>query len=275
MIFQRVTLTGEEDAYLDCYIADPIPHLTRKAMLVIPGGGYGTVCSEREGEPIAQAFIPYGYNAFVLHYYVGKEKPFPIQLIQVAKAIKHIKDHAEEYGIDPEELFVVGFSAGGHLAASAGVLWKHPALYEAVDMPYGYNKPRGMMLVYPVVSAIEEYSHKGSAHKLLATKEPTEEQLFAVSIEKHVDADSTPAFMVHTSNDQVVDVRNSLALGAAYREVGLQFELHVFPDAPHGWGLGNRITATGRERYVNPAMAEWVRMAAYWAEHLPKNEENI
>lgn len=275
MIFQRITLTGEEDAFLDCYIADPISKLTRKAMLVIPGGGYSKVCSDREGEPIAQAFIPYGYNAFVLHYYVGKEKPFPIQLVQVAKAIKHIKDHAEEYGLDPEELFVVGFSAGGHLAASAGVLWKHPALYEAVDMPYGYNKPRGMMLVYPVISAIEEYGHKGSAYNLLATREPTEQQLLAVSIEKHVDADSAPAFMVHTSNDQIVDVRNSLVLGAAYREAGLQFELHVFPDAPHGWGLGNHVTQTGHEKFSDPAMAEWVRMAAYWAEHLPKKQENI
>ena len=272
MIFKRIYLEGEEDAYLDCYIADSIPHFIRKAMLVIPGGGYGQVCSDREGEPIAQAFIPYGYNAFVLHYYVGKEKPFPIQLIQVAKAIKHIKDHADEYGLDSDQLFISGFSAGGHLAASAGVLWKHPAIGEAVEMPYGYNKPRGVMLIYPVISAVEPYSHMGSIRNLLATREPTEEQCYPVSIEKNVDADSAPAFLVHTSNDQVVDVRNSLVLGAAYREAGLQFELHVYPDAPHGWGLGNAITSKGRANYEDFAMSEWVRMAAYWAEHLPQKQ---
>ena len=82
----------DDGAYVDAYIADPIPDFTRKAILVIPGGGYANVCSDREGEPIAHAFMPYGYNAFVLHYYTGKEKPFPIQLIQAAKAIKLIKD---------------------------------------------------------------------------------------------------------------------------------------------------------------------------------------
>ena len=268
MIFKRVMLSEEEGAYLDCYLADPIRSLTRKAILVIPGGGYHAVCSDREGEPIAQAFMPYGYQAFVLHYYVGAEKPFPVQLIQVARAIKHIKEHAEEYGLDPEQLFVVGFSAGGHLAASAGVLWKLPALYEAVDMPYGYNKPKGVMLVYPVISATEEYSHWGSVRNLLADKEPTEEKRRTVSVEKHVDADSAPAFLVHTSNDQIVDVRNSLVLGAAYREAGLQFELHVYPDSPHGWALGNHVTQTGHEKFNNPAMAEWVRMATVWAESL-------
>ena len=273
MRFEKMILeNGAEGAYIDVYIADPIPQFTRKAILVIPGGGYGTVCSDREGEPIAQAFMPYGYNAFVLNYYVGREKPFPIQLIQVAKAIKHIKDHAEEYGIDPEQLFVVGFSAGGHLAASAGVLWKLPALYDAVEMPYGYNKPTGMMLIYPVVSATEPYSHWGSAYNLLATKEPSEEQCLAVSIEKHVDCDSVPAFIMHTSNDQIVDVRNSLTLGAAYREAGLQFELHIYPDAPHGAALGNAITAKGKEKFKNPAIAEWVRMAAVWADSLPEKQ---
>lgn len=272
MIFKRVMLSEEDGAYLDCYIADPIKYFTRKAMLVIPGGGYGMVCSDREGEPIAHAFMSYGYNAFVLHYYVGKEKPFPIQLIQSAQAIRHIKDHAEEYGLDAEQLFVVGFSAGGHLAASTGVLWKHPAIYEALDMPYGYNKPKGVMLIYPVISATEPYSHWGSVHNLLATKEPGEEQCLAVSIEKHVDCDSAPAFIMHTSNDQIVDVRNSLALGAAYREAKLQFEMHIYPDAPHGAALGNAITGYGKEKYNNPAIAEWVRMAAAWADSLPDTQ---
>ena len=89
----------KSDFYLDAYISDKIDGLERKAILVIPGGGYSGVCSDREGEPIAQAFIPYGYNAFVLHYTVNKKHPFPTQLIEVAEAIKHIKDNAEKYGI--------------------------------------------------------------------------------------------------------------------------------------------------------------------------------
>ena len=91
MIFQKIVLEeGADGAFMDAYIADPTKGFQRKAILVIPGGGYGCVCSEREGEPIAQAFMPYGYNAFVLHYHVKQEEPFPVQLIQAAKAIKYI-----------------------------------------------------------------------------------------------------------------------------------------------------------------------------------------
>ena len=161
---ERVYL-DDNNGYIDTYVSDPIDNLTRKAILVIPGGGYHAVCGDREGEPIAQAFIPYGYQAFVLNYYVGAEKPYPIQLIQVAKAIKHIKDNAGVYGIDPEQVFVVGFSAGGHLAASSGILWKDPGVKEAVDATYGYVKPTGIMLIYPVISAVEAFRHSGSIYR--------------------------------------------------------------------------------------------------------------
>ena len=117
--------------------------------------------------------------------------------------------------------------------------------------------------------------HAGSIRNLWATDEPTEKQRVTVSIEKQVDADSAPAFIVHTSNDQIVDVRNSLALASAYRKAGLKFELHVFPDAPHGWGLGNAITSTGKDKFIRPAASEWVRMASVWADGIIKENQNI
>ena len=266
MKVERIML-DDDGAYIDAYVADPIEKFTRKAILVIPGGGYGKVCSDREGEPIAHAFIPYGYNAFVLNYYVGGQRPFPIQLIQATKAIKYIKDNAESLGIDPEQLFVVGFSAGGHLAACTGVLWKLPEIYDAVSMPYGYNKPKGVMLIYPVING-----HKGSFRNLLCSKEPAAEMLERVYIDRHVDADSVPAFIMHTSNDQIVDVRDSLSLATAYKKADLKFELHIFPDAPHGSALGNKITSKGHAYFENTAIAEWVRMAAVWADGLPEEE---
>lgn len=265
MRFEKIELECE-GAYIDAYVADPTKKFTRKAMLVIPGGGYGSVCSDREGEPIAQAFIPYGYNAFVLHYHVDREKPFPIQLIQATKAIKYIKDNAEDLGIDPEQLYVVGFSAGGHLAACTGVMWKMPELYEAVQMSYGYNKPKGVILIYPVIN-----NHAGSFRNLLCTPEPTEEMLEKVLVDRHVDADSAPAFIMHTSNDGVVDVRNSLSLAAAYRAAGLTFEMHIYPDAPHGSALCNCITSGANPKFENSSIAEWVRLAATWADALPDN----
>ena len=269
MRFEKIPLSVEnEQVYLDAYIADPIKALTRKAILVIPGGGYSTVCADREGEPIAMAFLPYGYNAFVLHYTVDRIHTFPTQLIEVAKAIKHIKDHAGEYNIDPENVFTVGFSAGGHLSACAGTMWKLDAVQEAVDMPYGYNKPTGIMPIYPVISADPAHSHGGSFHNLWGTDEPTQEQLDEVSLEKQVDERSAPCFLVHTADDTVVPVMNSLLFAQAYAACGRTFELHIYPSAPHGMALGNDITALGHAPWSGKNLEKWVEQAALWAELL-------
>ncbi len=96
MIYKKISLFPDrEDVYLEAFVADPLPHYTRKALLVIPGGAYAGVCSDREGEPIALAFMPYGYNAFVLHYSVARKRAFPEQLIESSAAVKHIRDNAE------------------------------------------------------------------------------------------------------------------------------------------------------------------------------------
>jgi len=269
MIFKRIQLDSErEDVYLDVYVADKTKRFTRKAILVIPGGGYGCICSDREGEPIAMAFMPYGYNAFVLHYSVARTRAFPGQLIEASLAMKHIRDNAEEYGIDPEKVFVTGFSAGGHLCASLGTMWHKKEIYEVIDMPYGYNRPSGIMPIYPVISGIDAGRHFGSFKNLLCTDEPTEEQLRETSIELHVDERAVPAFIMHTSNDQLVHVNNSLLLASAYAAAGKTFELHVYPDAPHGVALGNAITAQGNEKWDNPEIAKWVAQAAAWAENI-------
>lgn len=266
MRVEKIALNkSNENFYLDAYISDGIKGLKRKAILVIPGGGYSNVCSDREGEPIAQAFIPYGYQAFVLHYTVDKKHPFPTQLVEAAQAIKHIKDHSEEYGIDPDQVFVVGFSAGGHLAACAGILWKLPEIYQQISMDYGYNKPRGVILMYPVVSPTY---HGFSFNNLLCRENPTEAELASVAVETKVDRDSAPAFLLHTANDQVVNVKNALCLANAYVDAGIGFEMHVYPKGPHGMALANHITDGGTGQWNDPAIAEWVRMAAYWADHI-------
>lgn len=266
MRFEKIPLSEENEAfYLDAYIADPAKAYTRKALLVIPGGGYSKVCDDREGEPIAMAFLPHGYNAFVLHYTVDRVHTFPTQLIEATQAIKHIKDHADAYGIDPDELFVVGFSAGGHLAACTGTMWKLDAVRSAVDAPFGYCKPKGTMLIYPVISG--KY-HALSFNHLWATDAPTQEQLAASSVENYIDADSSPAFLLQTANDPVVNVCNALTAAKAYAAAGVPFELHVYPNGPHGMALANKLTWHGREDLVDDRIADWVRLAACWADNL-------
>ena len=269
MIYKKIPLDPtDEGAFLEVCVADKIKGLTRDALLVIPGGGYGGVCHDREGEPIGMAFVPYGFNYFVLHYSVKEKGIFPKQLIQASKAIKHIRDNAEEYNINPDRVFAVGFSAGGHLAGSLGILWDNEQVYKEIDMEYGYNKPNGVMLIYPVVSGIEDFGHKGSFYNLLNSENPSDEALYATSLEKHVCEKSSPAFILHTVNDQVVDVRNSLALASAYTEAGVTYELHIYPDGPHGVALANHITMTDCKGWVDASIAKWIENAVHWTKKL-------
>lgn len=268
MINERIYLRADDEKiYLDTFVANTMEGFTRSAMLVIPGGGYGGI-APREGEPIAEAFMPYGFNTFVLRYTVAKKRPYPAQLVEASLAIKHIKDNAEKYGIDKDKIFVVGFSAGAHLAGCLATMWHRKEVYDAVSMPFGYNKPTGAILCYPVVNGIESAAHTGSFKNLLCTDTPTEEQLKYLSVDLAVDEKTSPIFMMHTSNDELVNVKNSLLLATALRDANKQFELHIFPDAPHGVALGNEITECGNKKWNNKRIAEWVRLAAEWTKTL-------
>ena len=260
-------IENNENVYLDTYVADKVGDLRRKAMLVLPGGGYSKVCFDREGEPVAMAFLPYGFSAFVLHYSVNRRAAYPAQLREVTMAIRHIKDHADDYGINPDQLFVVGFSAGGHLAASAGVFWNRPEVTEGMNIPQGYNKPRGIMPIYPVISYD---AHHGTFRNLLCTDTPDEKDLEYVRIDTHVDENSAPAFIMHTADDQIVDARGSLRLALAYADAGVPYELHIYPHGPHGMALANALTDGGKEKMRDPAVARWVEHAAHWADALCK-----
>lgn len=268
MIYKKVPLDeNDKNVFLEVFVADKIKDYTRKAILVIPGGGYGNICSDREGEPIALAFMRYGYNAFVLHYSVSStsKKTFPTQLIQASIAMKYIRDHSEEYGHDINKVFATGFSAGGHLCASLGILWNIPEIYASVDMPNGYNKPNGIMPVYPVIN-----NSTTTFRNLLGKDAPTDEELKKVQLDRYVSNESSPAFIMHTSNDQIVNVSNSLDLATAYAKAGMTFELHIYPDAPHGVALGNEITRCGIEKYCDASIAKWIENAVYWADKITK-----
>lgn len=260
------------DCYLETYVAQSPQMYKRKPILVIPGGGYGKVCSDREGEPIALAFLPYGYNAFVLHYSTTESSAsrFPTQLMQAALAIEHIKDHAQEYQIEPEQVFVVGFSAGGHLAGCLATMWDRCEVADVLQRTSEYVKPAGAMLVYPVVTGIEDCAHSHSFQNLLGSEDPGRELLAECSLERAVTAKACPVFLMHTANDEMVSVRNSLLLADAYARVGVPFEMHIYPDAPHGVALGNAITKCAVEKWENVSIAKWVDLAVEWMDQILK-----
>ena len=263
MNVETIKLCGEDErasltTFLPC---------TRKeksdAILIIPGGGYSGVCSDREGENIAIAFNALGYACFVLDYSVKPNAKFPRPLIEASLAMVHIRENAEKYKVDPERVFVLGFSAGGHLAGSLGTRWHIPEVANAINAPFGTNKPTGMILCYPVLCWFDK-THKGTFHNAFGTESPTEEQVRLISLENDLSKENTPpAFLWHTANDNGVNVCNTLKMATALSEASVPFEVHVFPEGPHGMALGTEVTGN-TPAMVNPRVAEWPRLADAW-----------
>lgn len=263
MIYRKVQLMPDKpQVYLEVYAADKTRNFVRDAILVIPGGGYVNVCSDREGEPVALAFIPYGFNAFVLHYSIREEAKFPELLIEASLAMKYIKDNADEFGINKDRVFVTGFSAGGHLCTALGTMWHREDVYKAIGVEYGYNKPAGIIPVYAVVSSDPEIRENGTINTVSGGAD--EEQKKRYSLDLFVDERTVPAFIVHTAADTLVSARNSIRLADAYAALKIPYELHIFADAPHGMTICNAITSAGRPEFDNPHNAKWVELAAEW-----------
>ncbi|MDY4976281.1 MAG: alpha/beta hydrolase [Clostridia bacterium] len=264
MIYQKIPLSQTDpEFFLEVYAADQVGTLIRDALLVIPGGGYSCVCSDREGEPIALAFLARGLNAFVLHYSVGEKAKFPRPLLQASVAMDYIKAHAQEFHINPERVFACGFSAGGHLCASLGTMWHLPEIYQEAGTPFGSNRPKGMLLIYPVISA-SVATHMPSFYRILGTETPTRQELEQYSMERQVGEHTVPAFLVHTASDQVVSVENTLVMADALARYNIPFEVHIYPQGNHGVALANEITCRDEPELCIPAVANWVDQAVEW-----------
>ncbi len=270
MIYETVTLSPYEGATITplCISNTPELKLTpRRAVIVCPGGGYHFL-SDREAEPIATQFLAAGFQVFILRYTVGEGAKDFAPLRQAALAVKFVRDNAEKYCVDPDHIFTCGFSAGGHLAASAGILSDIPELADiTAGLPEGYCRPNGMILSYPVITA-GPLAHQGSIRYLCGSPDPTEEERDRFSLEKHVGAGTPPAFIWHTFSDTCVPVQNSLMLACAMKDAGVPFELHIFPDGVHGLALCNEQTSSGKPHFIVPHAECWLELAIRWAREL-------
>ena len=266
-----------KNVHLDCYLAKPspeMPNFVRAAMLVLPGGAY-MMTSDREADPIARVYFARGMQVFVLRYSVGADAVYPRPLVEASLAVKYIRDNAERFGIDPHRVYAVGFSAGGHLCAALGTFWNADFLRDALLKPglpavaEGETRPDATILSYPVITS-GVYGHKGSFQTILGKSDPSEEEYDLYSIEKHVHEGTSPAFLWHTANDALVPVQNSLLMAAALSGHRIPFEMHIFPDGPHGISLATAETAYGQAVLQNAHIASWVDMSC---EFLKKLEE--
>ncbi|MFU8780437.1 MAG: alpha/beta hydrolase [Kiritimatiellia bacterium] len=212
---------------ITCWLPDTNP--TGAAIVILPGGGYAAL-APHEGQGYAEYFSQAGVACFVTKYRLGSgTHHHPAMLEDALAAIATIRTHANDFGIDPDKIGIMGSSAGGHLAAHTLVAWNRYQTNVSLRPSFG-------ILCYPVIASSGPYAHAGSMQNLLGAS-PTPSALTEVACEKHVTPDTPPCFLWHTVEDQAVPVENSLLFAQALRQHGVPFELHIYPDGRHGLGL--------------------------------------
>ncbi len=248
----HMNIPGSKSATLDAYLLDCETtygqNSARPAVVVCPGGGY-LYCSPREGEPVALRYAASGFHAFVLRYSVGRDAAGFAPLKEISWAIGHIRDNACAWNIDPEKIAVCGFSAGGHLALSSGLLADH--------------KPNAMILGYPATSC-PNFPGADFMLKLLEGKQAvTDADAAKYDLPSQVTPAAPPMFVAATAEDPLTAFC-TLPLVQAYTAKGLKCELHMFQYGPHGYSLADETTADGSSDMIEPAFAHWHKLSALW-----------
>lgn len=239
-LYQEFGIPAPEGAQgiLTCWL----PELRREvnenrilpAVLVIPGGGYA-MTSAREKESVALGFTARGYAAFVLEYSVAPVV-FPTALREAAMAMRYIRENAMELAIDPGKVAATGFSAGGHLCGTLGMLYESPVVADIGDAQL--IRPDALGLCYPVAIAWGK-THEGSFRNLTGTDDKAVWEKY--SLDRLVRPDMPPVFLWTTRDDQTVPCRNTLVLAQALEEKGVDFAMHVYRQGRHGLGVANEL----------------------------------
>ena len=257
------------DPTLEIYLPYNMPEMNwqdrkRPCMVVCPGGGY-SMCSQREAEPIALHFLPEGFNVFILKYTCAPAK-FPTQLREVAAVMEIIYKNADDWNCDTSKVSIIGFSAGGHLAAHYSTMFDCKEVREVFPESKSVN---GSILSYPVITAQEGKCHAGSFKNLVGHHPLTEEEMNYFSVERCVKENTPPAFIWHTAADTVVPVISSLRYAAALSEHNIPFELQIYPEGRHG-------LATADLQTYNPAGLDkatkygkkWLEQVKNWLKYM-------
>lgn len=211
------------------------------AVLICPGGGYVNLAMDHEGRQVAEWFNSFGVTAFVLKYRLAPHYRHPAMLEDARRAMRIIRSRAKEFGIDPQRVGVMGFSAGGHLAST-------------LSTHYGEGeRPDFAILCYPVISFTTRYAHSGSMRALLGDP-PDPALVWELSSEWKVTSETPPTFLFHTNADKGVPPENSILYYMALRRAGVPAELHIYQEGRHGVGLAPR----------DPVLSTWTGRLKDW-----------
>ncbi|MDZ7320796.1 alpha/beta hydrolase [Kosakonia sacchari] len=227
------------------------PHITVYApqnpngvgILVTPGGSYRRVVLDKEGSALAPCFNAKGYTLFVMTYRLpgdGHEEGADAPLADVQRAIRVIRACAQEWRLDPERIGIMGFSAGGHAAASLGTRYNENVYHSVDEMDKQHARPAFMALVYPVITMHQEIDHPMSRQQLIGDT-PSDEQIRRYSAEQMADENTPPTFLLHAVDDPAVKVENSMVMFSALRRLGVPVEMHLFEQGKHGFGIRDAL----------------------------------
>jgi acetyl esterase/lipase len=223
------------------------------AVVVCPGGGYGGLAIDHEGDQIARWLNSIGIAGFVLKYRLGPKYHHPIELGDLQRAIRTVRNRAAEFRVQPDRVGVWGFSAGGHLASTAATHFDEGSGSAADPIDRMSSRPDFAILAYPVISFTTPYTHKGSLRNLLG-ENPDPKLVENLSNELQVTARTPPTFLFHTNADTGVPPENSVLFYMALRKAGVPAELHIYEKGPHGVGLGA----------LDAALSTWPGRLADW-----------
>ncbi|MGD0573711.1 MAG: alpha/beta hydrolase [Sedimentisphaerales bacterium] len=227
------------------------------AVVIFPGGGYQMVAIDHEGRQVARWLNELGIAAFVVDYrHRGRGYGHPAPIQDAQRAIRTVRSRSAEFGIEPNKIGVIGFSAGGHLASTAGTHFNEK-FYDPVDANDGASaRPDFMILIYPVIS-MGPLSHSGSRSALLG-RNVSQELADKFSNEKQVDSNTPPTFLVHATDDKTVPAENSISFYLACKKAHVPAEIHIWQKGEHGFGLGKTGTPVSR----------WPALCADWMNNM-------
>jgi acetyl esterase/lipase len=262
-VTDRVKISGFQDRFV-VGIGAPLMTVFRPAkpngaaVLVIPGGGYIRVVIDKEGFEVGHRLAAAGVATFVLRYRLpgeGWDRQADVPLQDAQRAIRLIRAGAQRFRIDPKRVAAMGFSAGGHVAASLATRFDTKVYDPAGPADAFSARPDLSVLMYPVITMARPYDHAGSREALLG-RTPSADAEAAYSPHRHVSAATPPTFVVHAWDDPAVPAENSLDYLAALRAANVPAEAHIFEEGGHGFGIG---LARGK-----PAAA-WPDLFLAWA----------
>jgi acetyl esterase/lipase len=239
----------------------PLETATGAAVVVCPGGGYAMLAVEHEGKQVAEWLNSLGIAAFVLKYRLGPRYHHPAMLHDAGRAIRTVRAGASKWGLDPHRIAILGFSAGGHLASTAGTHHDAGKPDAADPIERVSSRPDRLILIYPVIALAPPHGHAGSLRNLLGDN-PAKELIDLLSNEHQVSKDTPPTFLAHTNADTGVPAENSLLFALALRKKGVPVELHLFERGQHGLGLGSG--APQFKIAAEPSFQAWPKLCETW-----------